>query len=155
MINGRPSHFFKSSRGIRQGFPLSPSLYILMVDSLSRKLEEECRLGRLPGIQITPGVKAINHSQFADDTLLLGFASPIIARRFKRILDNFLTTSGGKINISKRRIYGWNIPGHQQDIISRIFGFPMIVNWKSFTYLGMPIFQSLTSSQDWKKYWTN
>jgi hypothetical protein len=48
MINGRPTHFFKSNRGIRQGFPLSPSLYILMVDSLSRKLEEERRLGRLP-----------------------------------------------------------------------------------------------------------
>jgi hypothetical protein len=35
MINGWPSHFFKSSRGLRQGRPLSPSLYILMVDSLS------------------------------------------------------------------------------------------------------------------------
>jgi hypothetical protein len=135
MINSHPSHFFKSSRGLRQGCPLSPPFYILMVDSLSRKLEEEHRLGRLPGIQNSRGVsilnsqfKAINHSQFANDTLLLGATSPIIARIFKRILDSFLIALGGKINISKSRIHGWNIPGHQQDIISRIFGFPIIVN---------------------------
>jgi hypothetical protein len=121
-----------------------------MADSLSHKLEEEHRLGCLPGIQIAPGVKAINHSQFTDDTLLLGVTSPIIARRFKWIMDSFLIASGGKINISKSRIYGWNIPGHQQDIISRIFGFPIIVNWKSFIYLGMLVFQSAASSQDWK-----
>jgi hypothetical protein len=41
MINGWPTHFFKSNRGLRQGCPLSPYLYILMVDSLSRKLEVE------------------------------------------------------------------------------------------------------------------
>jgi hypothetical protein len=105
---------FSNLAGISDmGCPLSPSLYILMADSLSHKLEEERRLGHLPGIQITPGVKEINHSQFADDTLLLGAASPIITRRFKRILESFLTASGGKININKSRIYGWNIPRHQ------------------------------------------
>jgi len=52
--------------------------------------------------------------------------------------------------MSESRIYGWNVPGHHQDIISRIFGFPMIVNWTYFTYLGMYVFQSVSSSQDWK-----
>jgi hypothetical protein len=129
---------------------LSPSLYILMADYLSQKFEEERKLGHLPGIQIAPGVKEINHSQFSDDTLLLGAASPIISKRFKTVLDNFLISLGGKINIKKRRTYGWNIPGHHQDTVSRIFGFPLIVNWESFNYLGMPIFQNTASSQYWK-----
>ena len=105
MINGCPTHLFKSSRGLRQGFPLSPSLYILMVDSLSRKLEEEHRLGRLSGIQIAPGVKEINHSQFADDILLLGGASSIIARIFKMILDQFISVSRGQVNSHKFHLY--------------------------------------------------
>jgi len=43
LLNVRSSQFFKASRGLLQGFPLSPFLYILLLDSLSRKLEEEQR----------------------------------------------------------------------------------------------------------------
>ena len=38
LINGRPSEFFKVSRGVRQGFPLSPFLYILVSHSHSREM---------------------------------------------------------------------------------------------------------------------
>jgi len=43
LINGRPSDFFQSSRGMRHGFPLSPFLYIIMVDTLSRALYKKRR----------------------------------------------------------------------------------------------------------------
>jgi hypothetical protein len=151
MINGRPTQFFKSSRGLRQGLPLSPSLYILMVDSLSQKLEAERRIGRLTCLQIALGVKEINNSQFADDTLLLGASSPIITRRFKKLLDKFLIAFGGKINCSKSKIYCWNISGHLQGEISIIFGFPLLVSWKYFKYLGMPIFLNSSIWQAWQE----
>lgn len=61
--------------------------------SISQKLESKRKMVYLPDLQIAPGVKAINQSQFVDDTLLLGVTSPIIARMFKRVFDNFLTTS--------------------------------------------------------------
>jgi hypothetical protein len=64
---------------LRQGFPLSPILYILMVESLSRRLDKERRKKTIPGIKIVQGVKRINNSQFVDDTILLGGTSSIIA----------------------------------------------------------------------------
>jgi hypothetical protein len=130
--------------------PLSPYLYILMVESLSRKLEVERIIGNLPSLQIARGTKDINHSQFFDNTLLLGATSTIIARRFKQVLDTFLLASGGKINCSKRKMYGWNVSGNLRDVISRIFGFPFITTWKHFKYLGMPIFLNSSLSQAWQ-----
>jgi hypothetical protein len=149
LLNGRPSNFFKASRGLRQGCPLSPFLYILLADSLSRKLEEERRKGNLPGLLIARGVKEINHSQFADDTLLLGSTTIRTAKRFQNILSSFLAASGGKLNISKCRIYGWHVPGHIKEQIARIFGFPIITTWNYFKYLGMPIFLSSYGSSAW------
>jgi hypothetical protein len=151
LINGRPSQFFKASRGLCQGCPLSPFLYILLADSLSRKLEDERRKGRLSGLLIARGVKEINHSQFADDTLLLGAASIIIANRFQKVLGSFLSASGGKLNSAKCRIYGWNVPGHIKDQIARIFGFPIITTWNYFKYLGMPIFLNSYGTTAWQE----
>jgi hypothetical protein len=51
-----------------------------MAESLSIKLEHERIVKNIQGLQIVHGVKNLNHSQFADDTLLLGGASVIIAR---------------------------------------------------------------------------
>jgi hypothetical protein len=149
LLNGRPTNFFKASRGLRQGFPLSPFLYILLADSLSRKLEEERRTRKLPGLLIARGVKEINHSQFVDDTLLLGAATIRTANRFQKVLISFLTASGGKLNTSKCRIYGWHVPGHIKEQIARIFGFPIITTWNYFKYLGMPIFLNHYSSSAW------
>ena len=53
LVNGRPSNFFQSLRGLRQGCPLSPFLYILLADTLSRKLEQDKIVGVAPGLRIT------------------------------------------------------------------------------------------------------
>ena len=55
LANGRRTKFFQASRGLRQGFPLSPFLYILMVESLSRKLSVVKEAGFIPGIKIARG----------------------------------------------------------------------------------------------------
>jgi hypothetical protein len=63
-------------------------------------------MGIFQGLNIARGAKNLNHSQFADDTLLLGGASMIIATRFKTILDSFLDASGGDANHLKMPNYG-------------------------------------------------
>jgi hypothetical protein len=112
LLNGCPTKLFKERRGLRQGCPISTSLYILLVDSLSRKLEVERRNGKLSGLRIERGVKEINHSQFIDDTLLLGAAIMCTTTHFQKTLNSFLPASGGKLNLLKCRIYGWHVPGH-------------------------------------------
>jgi hypothetical protein len=85
---------------------------------LSENLEQERELGILSGMQIIR-VKNMNHSQFVDDTIMLGGASIIIASRFKITLDSFLDASRGAVN--NRR----NISPQVMQAISQVFQFSL------------------------------
>ena len=89
LVNGRAAPFFQASRGLHQGCPLSPLLYAIQAASLSFYLDHFRAQEDLLGISIVRGIKAVNHTQFADDTLLLGSASPSSARKFKEVLDKY------------------------------------------------------------------
>eukprot|EP00253_Pinus_taeda_P033675 PITA_33675 len=151
LINGRPGIAFKSSRGLRQGCPLSPFLYIIMAETLSLHLENKRRKKEITGIDIVRGSKGINHSLFVDDTLLIGDASSLMARRFKETLDLFLQASGGKLNNNKCMIYTWNVPRYITQRISLIMEIPAQGNWSYFMYLGLPLAKETIKSEIWVK----
>jgi hypothetical protein len=111
-----------------------------MAESLNHKLEVEGVSNSFPGIRIVRGIKSINHSQFVDDTLLLGSASLIIVTIFKSILDSFLDVSGGLVNHKKHKIFGWHTNTYVMHMISRLLQFLLVENWAYFRYLGIPIF---------------
>ena len=79
LINGSPFGNFKSSRGLCQGDPLSPFLYIIGADVLSRLLQRAKTLGSLKGIKISSNCPQISHLQFADDLLIFSKANPTSA----------------------------------------------------------------------------
>jgi len=108
LFNGRPSNFFQARRGIRQGCPLSPFLYILMANTLNRKISAERTAGSLPGLKSSTDVVPLNHSLFADDSLLLGGASTRIAKAFDSVLKSYYRVTGTLINERKSEIYSWN-----------------------------------------------
>ena len=89
------------------------------------------------------------HAQFADDTILLGGASMVIAKRFKEALSLFSKDSEGKVNLIKSKVYAWNCLPRTIARISRILGFEGKLNWNSFTYLGTPIFKGINTFADW------
>ena len=95
-----------------------------MAETVSRALETQRKERTIIGLRIAKGIKTINHSLFVDDTLLMGGASTIIARRFKKIMDALLQVSGGLLNNTKCRICGWNIPPRTIQIISQIMEIP-------------------------------
>eukprot|EP00253_Pinus_taeda_P026690 PITA_26690 len=151
LINGRPCNAFKSSRGLRQGCPLSPFLYIIMAETLSLHLENKRRLKEIIGVDIVRGTKGINHPLFADDTLLIGGASSHLARRFKKTLALFLQASGGKLSNNKCMIYTWNVPRYITQRISIIMEIPAQRNWSHFMYLWLPLAKESIKTEIWVK----
>eukprot|EP00253_Pinus_taeda_P034106 PITA_34106 len=151
LINGRPCEAFQSSRGLRQGCPLSPYLFILMAESFNRALDHNRRVGLITGIKYGNGVKNINHSQFADDTLLIGGASNTIARCFKSLLDQYMDYSGGAVNFLKSCVYGWNITSQTAHSIANIFGVTYKTKWDHFSYLGMSVSLEPLKAETWNE----
>jgi hypothetical protein len=70
LINGQPQGLITPSRGIRQGDPLSPYLFILCAEALSSLIQNSAREGRISGVPLSRGGTRINHLLFADDSLL-------------------------------------------------------------------------------------
>jgi len=149
LINGRPTKFFQASRGLRQGCPLSPALFVIQASVLSYQLNKSLQNRALSGIRIAPKVKDVNHAQFADDTLLLGVANLRTARKFKSELDCFMNSSGSEINFHKSKIYGWNSTPLEMLNISRILDMEGISIWDTFNYLGIPIFKASPKVVHW------
>ena len=139
LVNGRPTNFFQATRGLRLGCPLSPFLYILMVDTLSRKLTARKNDGIILGIKSASGVYSINHTLFVDDMLLLGGALLRMARVFKEIMQYFCIISGDLINNQMSVVYGWNTYHSTIANISQILGFDVYDTWDKVKYLGLPL----------------
>jgi hypothetical protein len=72
-VNGIPSGFFTSSCGLRQGDLLSPLLFVVVMEALSRMLVAVLEQGSMPGFAVGPKESeaiVVKHLLFADDTLI-------------------------------------------------------------------------------------
>ncbi|KAG1346247.1 putative mitochondrial protein [Cocos nucifera] len=104
IVNGTPSDWFTSSGGLRQGCPLSPFLFILCSDMLSRSLQHLTETGGLRAYEPTNSGLSISHLMFADDLLLVARATTWNARILKQTLMKYCIQSGQQININKSHI---------------------------------------------------
>lgn len=105
LLNGGPYGNFVPTRGLRQGDPLSPFLFLLCSEILSRLLLKEEAAGHLRGIKIGQAASVISHLLFADDLLLFGRANISNASAMDRCLETYMSWSGQKINRSKSFIH--------------------------------------------------
>lgn len=71
LINGEAKGYIQPSRGLRQGDPLSPYLFLLCGEGLSALLKKAEMEGRIKGIQVCRGAPSLSHLFFADDTFAL------------------------------------------------------------------------------------
>eukprot|EP01018_Ginkgo_biloba_P019731 Gb_09004 [translate_table: standard] len=128
---------------------MSPSLFIIVAETLGRLLGERAERGLIEGAEVTSSYKWLTHTQFVDDTILMGAATMENAKAFKRILDLFLSASGGKVNETKSFLYTMNTSARVQNKICRYLGFKQGSFDKPIKYLGAPLSPFVLRSKDW------
>eukprot|EP00253_Pinus_taeda_P006105 PITA_06105 len=147
LLNGSPSSPFYPTRGIRQGDPLSPFLFVLMAEGLSRLLKSAVSSQFLKGISLH-GRAPQTHQQFVDDTMLFGHPSVKEASAFNSLLSLFSEASGTSINAAKSQLFFFNTPPSTQRTIARILGFT--ISHLPSKYLGAPLSDSAIKQESWR-----
>jgi len=104
LLNGSPFGNFTPTRGLRQGDPLSPFLFILGTEVLSRLFHHQESIGLLKGICTTKSCPPINHLLFADDLIIFAKATYSEATVLSYCLNKYCSWSGQKINNGKSSI---------------------------------------------------
>ncbi|KAJ9681633.1 hypothetical protein PVL29_017839 [Vitis rotundifolia] len=149
LINGSPSGFFQSSRGLRQGDPLSPYLFVIAMEVFSCLLRRAIDGGFLSGWMARgrsgEGVM-ISHLLFADDTLVFCEESQDQMTYLSWLLMWFEAVSGLKINLEKSELIPvgrvHNIEDLALELGCRVGGLPSC-------YLGLPLGASFKSEAVW------
>jgi len=151
IINGSPSGFVSSSRGQRQGDPLSPLLFVFVMEVLSRMLFATVESGRLFGFSMGSRYQEamiVSHLLFANDTLI--FCEPNVEqfRDLRCLLLCFEAVSRLKINLSKSKIVLVGDVGDMEELAS-ILGCGKAS--LPINYLGLPLGAKYKDSNIWTK----
>ncbi|GKV41205.1 hypothetical protein SLEP1_g48771 [Rubroshorea leprosula] len=147
LVNGSPTKEFAMGKGLRQGDPLSPFLFLMISEGLAglvKKVEQE---GLLHGVEIGQQKMSISLLQFVNNTVIVGKAESENINMVKTILRWFEMMSGLRINLSKNNVYGFNVT---ERWLKRAIGVLRCgVGEAPFIYLGMPVGGSPRSKKLW------
>ncbi|RVW87835.1 putative ribonuclease H protein [Vitis vinifera] len=147
LVNGNAKGWVKASRGLRQGDPLSPFLFNIVADVLSRMLLKAEERNVLEGFRVGRNRTRVSHLQFVDDTIFFSSTREEDMMTLKSVLLVFGHISGLKVNLDKSNIYGINL---EQNHLSRLTemldckasGWPIL-------YLGLPLGGNPKASGFW------
>jgi hypothetical protein len=142
LIDSTPVGFFNSSRGIRQGDPLSPLLFLLIMEVLSRllkKTEEGGFIGRFQVGAPRGESLGVSHLLYADDTILFCDACPDQLTYISRVLTCFEAVTGLRVNMNKSEM----VP------IGEVANLAALADILPMTYLGMPLVSSFKAIGVW------
>jgi hypothetical protein len=149
MVNGSPSGFFGSSRGLRQGDPLSPLLFLLFMEVLSQLLRRTEEVGLICGFKAgsaTVSGLSISHLLFTDDTIVFYDADRDQLLHLRMVLACFEAVIGLGVNMGKSELVPVgevrNVDQLAEILCCRVGVLPM-------SYLGMPLGSSFKASSVW------
>ncbi|GJY77619.1 reverse transcriptase domain, reverse transcriptase zinc-binding domain protein [Tanacetum coccineum] len=135
-------------RGVRQGDPLSPFLFILMAEGLNSMIKEAVQKGIFKGIKVGTERVVVSHLQYADDTIFFGEYNKENAKNLMCILKYFERVSGLKVNLNKSRMYGVGV--NSREVSNMASWMRCSVGELPFTYLGLPIKDCMRRESAWR-----
>ena len=163
LVNGVPYGFFKSSRGLRQGDPLSLALFIIGSEVLSRALNSLVYQSGFVGYKVPRHCPSVTHLAFADDVIIFANGGAASLKRIMQILAWYQNDSGQLVNVQKsgylvhprtsvvrKRVIERVTKFRKQDFPIRYLGGPLFVGRAKevyFSYLCQKILEKVLS---WK-----
>ncbi|XP_065634479.1 uncharacterized protein LOC136069649 [Quercus suber] len=136
-INRKPGGKIIPSRGIRQGDPLSPYLFLLCAEGLSALIKKSVDKGDMEGVTVCRGAPHLSHLFFADDSIIFCKATIEECNTIQRILGVYEQASGQQLNRTKTALFfSKNTPDDIKEEIKNRFGAQVIRQHEK--YLGLP-----------------
>ncbi|GFZ17169.1 hypothetical protein Acr_26g0004390 [Actinidia rufa] len=148
LVNGSPCEEFQMQKGIRQGDPMSPYLFIIVAEGLNWLLKNAELLGSFSGLKMGINGLVVTHLQFADDTLI--FCQPNLAElvSIKNVLRRFEHISGLKINYQKSVMSGVGMEATEMQPLADALNCQ--IQMLPIKYLGLPLGANPKLKSTWK-----
>uniref|UniRef100_A0A8R7R6G8 Reverse transcriptase domain-containing protein n=1 Tax=Triticum urartu TaxID=4572 RepID=A0A8R7R6G8_TRIUA len=136
-VNGNYSQIFKPSKGIRQGDPISPYLFLLCAEGFSCMLKKYGAGHLSRGVRVGIHCPWISHLLFADDCMVFTQATAEGANRLQEVLERYRIGSGQMVNKQKSAIF---FSGNSDDNMKAAIhqGTEITVEALVEKYLGLP-----------------
>lgn len=137
LVNGSPTKEFKPSRGIRQGDPMAPFLFLIVAQGLVGLVKQATRKNLFSETKVGDKKVDVNLLQFADDTLFVCESKVQNIMFIKAILRCFELSSGLRVNFHKSKIGTIGVDRYEVKMYSKILHCSLMDI--PFTYLGLTI----------------
>lgn len=136
--NGEKLTPFNPPRGLWQGDPLSPYLFVLCMEMLALNIQQKVYQGIWKPIQVSRGGPGISHLFFPDDVLLFCHAIPSQVQVVMESVDDFCIASGLKVNFEKSKaMCSAKVPRYRQRELSQHSSINLVSSLG--IYLGFPL----------------
>ncbi|GJU01068.1 RNA-directed DNA polymerase, eukaryota [Tanacetum coccineum] len=146
LVNGSPTTEFHLYRGLKQGDPLAPFLFLLIMESLHLSFSRAVEAGIFKGYKIDPST-TLSHLFYADDAVFIGEWSHSNLKGIMNILRCFSLLSGMSINIQKSHLLGVGIPDNCVAEAAKSIG--CLIMKAPFKYLGILVGDNMSSKKAW------
>ena len=147
LINGSHEAKINPSKGLRQGGPLSPYLFIIGYEVLARLISREEIKGNIRGVHLANGAPPITKLFYADDVMLFCNAKLLEIRTLLNCLDFYGKWFGQMISVEKSSIF--SLKGVHPEFLGKVkdqLGFKKLRHGTK--YLGVPLFLSNNKAID-------
>jgi hypothetical protein len=148
LINREATKAFHCERGLRQGCPLSPLLFILVLECLSILLKRSQAVGKLTGIKVLRLIKIL-HLLFVDDVIIMTGSTMSEWIEIHKIINTFCLVSGMKINFHKSTFLAMGVRETTLDELKYLFNIDSSNLSEGFKYLGFHLKPTNYKATDW------